>query len=294
MRTQLGATVVPDDVLKYFKGERSKGDPWRTSTVEEMIVAVCEMYTVELKPGAFVYHVEIQATDDPMDSEKKVTDNPMEFLAEFLGTGTPGDDFFKKRSSVSPDQLRELLVRLSSKIDKGKIGPRSLARVIRRAILTTDMDSVHRIFNAAIKFAKSRLDFETKDIERLKAEMMEKGWEVKVGTDDRDFPSLTVNVGGIYKAEVTVDHMSWNYSFKINGSELADKGITDDPVVAFEEFAHSDEVKSVKKELKAQKEERQVERTNQSTPNSKKQPSPSPSGATFLPSEDVEAQQEAS
>jgi hypothetical protein len=257
MRRHIGATVTVDDLTQYFKGKRGIGDEWNSRVRDGLFIAECRTYTVELAPKDVMYAVEVSAYDDPSDSDSKVTDDPVEFLVDFLGTGTSGDDFFKKRSSMQPDDLRDVLVHLSEGIDSGRVGPRKLARVIRRAIIMTDVDAVRRIFAAALRFAESRDEFELKDLAKLKAEMSENGWKASVDEDDRGLPALTVDIGGVYKAKVTIDHILWHYNYDVNGTNVHDEGVTDDPISAFREFYRSEEVKKAKSEQKQKFEEEQ-------------------------------------
>jgi len=247
--------VTIEDLTTYFKGERDGGDAWRSAVRDGGLQAWCDTYTVELKPKGVMYHVEVAASDDSSDKDEKVTDDPVEFIVDFLGTGTSGDDFFKNRSSASvgPEELSEVLYELSDGIDEGAVGPRRLACVLRRAMVLTDAESVRRMLAAAIRFAETREDFEVKDLAKLKAEMADKGWKVSVDSDDRDLPVLTVDVGGVYKARVTVDHLQWDYSFEVNGTDGKDSGVTDDPIVAFRNFYRDEHIIEAKREQNQKK-----------------------------------------
>ena len=252
MRSLISSTVTVEDLSTYFKGMWSASDKWEQTIKDGGIKAWCRAYTVECKPKGIMYNVDISSVDDSSDAESKVTDKPVDFIIKFLGTGTSGDEHFEKRSSLTPKGLSSLLNNLANSIDDRRVGRHELTKIIRRSLISTDIESVRRVFKWAFKnvFADAREDLEIKDLAHLKSEMMDKGWKVSVDQDDRDLPLLTVDIGGIYKAKITVDHISWDYLFEVNLTDTHDSGTTDDPIKEFRQFYHESDVVQAKDEQK--------------------------------------------
>lgn len=255
MRTHV-SSVTLKELSYFFKGShgsnRDDKDNWRSVVDDGILTAWSGTYNVKVEPDSTLYYVKIKDKDNSSDSDESITDNPVEFIIDFISTGTLGDEYFKNRMSMSPDDLCSTLLHLSSSIDNGSIGPKRLFKTLRRAmaIMAGDIDvtSVRKIFSTVFGLD----DDEIKDIANLRADMAEKGWKVKVDGDDYS-TVMTVDIGEIFEATVSVDHLLWNYQFGINGTDILKEGVTEDPIAAFQDFCKSESVQKAKAAQKAKK-----------------------------------------
>jgi hypothetical protein len=235
MRTSV---VRVEDLVNFFSGETGTGDYWTSSKKDGGLDAECDHFDVSLRPDSAVYNVKIRDKEDPTESAEEFTEKPVDFIINFMGTGTTGDEYFKSMASVGPNDLRDILIRLSSEVRDEKIGPRELKRVLRRAMVMADVEFLRRVLSTSVRLADVG-DFEMKEIANLQSEMAGKGWKVKVD-EDRDGNSvLSVDIGDKFEVKIKVDHRLWNYVFKVNNSDFVEKGISDDPIFTFQEFRKS-------------------------------------------------------
>ncbi len=307
MRPVTAATVTLEDLSKYFKGEH-----WRSVEKEGGLEGRSDSYSVFLKPKDFVYAVEIHAYEDEGDGDEEVTDDPLRFLVDFLKTGHAGDEALDKMAGVfshmntlPPDGLISMLRIWANAVDTQEIGPADLGKLLRRAAILVDMKTAKVLLTAAVRLAQDQVelephlkDIEVKDhdeepgpssdvhrnkvetagMEELVKKMSEKGWRAKLDTSDRGSPEVTVDIAGIYEAKIEIDHISWHYEFEVNGTDVHDEGITDDPISMFRNFYRSDAVQSAKKGLYDKPKEKQEEATKPPSHKRKKPPTNSDFG----------------
>ncbi len=298
MRVVIGATVTLEDLSNYFKGEH-----WRSVTKEGGLEGRSDSYSVFLKPKAFVYHIGIHAYEDESDKDEEVTDDPMRFLVDFLKTGHAGEEVLDKMAgvfqhmhSLPPEGLVSVLRNWADAVDAQAIGPVDLGKLIRRAAVMVDMKATRTMLTAIIRLAQEpqiepfptpaedindpevetgpssdvqRTKVESAEMEDLVKKMNAKGWRADLEKTDRGGQRIVVDIAGVYEAEVEIDHISWHYEFEVNGTDVHEEGITDDPIAMFRNFYKSDSVQTAKKGLKAPK-EKQEEATK--PPERKKKP----------------------
>lgn len=242
------ATITTDELTTFFSGKRGdKGtDRWESS-VDEItgdFHARSNAYTILASPKGVVYSVNIKAGDDPSDSDSKITDDPIEFIVEFLETGSEGDGFFRARASMTPDALSGVLRSLARGIVEGDVGPRRLSSSIRRAIAAADLAAAERLI-----LASQREDSVERELGKLQDDVRSKGWTSKVGRGDDGIPVLQVDVGGQYLARIVVDHVVWDYSFQVTGQKGTESsGITDDPIAEFRAWRRDPSVQEARDE----------------------------------------------
>jgi hypothetical protein len=259
-----------DDVRNYFKGEH-----WKVSEGEDGFDADSEAYEVRLKSKGATYDVEIAAADDPSDSDTKVTDDPVEFISKFLGTGTEADDILKKMSSFpDPSLLSRLLIRAANLVESEVLTVQQTKRIIRRGIVATFGRSFRSMLAAVVRAAKGQ-DVRSDEMTKLQKTMKEKGWKVSQHEDDKGHAVLEVDVSGVYTATIKLDSLLWNYEFQVNEMpESKDSGVTDDPIQQFRLFYKKDSTQDAKSELKkkrgSDKQEKQEEGTKPAGPAGKK------------------------
>jgi len=232
MRLIASNTVTTENLKGYFKGylDNSK---WNTHVDNGVFYAWCDLFSVTMIPESVTYDVQVSDLEDPSDSDEGTTDNPAEFIAEFMSTGI-GDEFWEKRSSISPTKFRNMMIRLSNDIDNRVIGKKHLIRTLRRSIIAMDLDGMRRMIVAAIKLSSG--NFETEEISKLKSQMTEKGWSVRVESS-RTGQKIIVDIGGLYEAIIKIDQQLWDCKFEFNDDpSIIEKVMTNDPISAFNDF----------------------------------------------------------
>jgi len=243
MRTHLAATVTIEDLKKFFSGE-----DWEIKYASPMAFeakAKSDDVIVSLRAKSFMYHVHVEATDDPSDSDDQVTDEPLQFLVEFLETGSEGDEYLKKLSS-SPELFADGLRLIASGIEQGTFGLSRTGMGLRRALMATDAPFFLFAMETICRYAAGE-DIQKEEFDDLKKLMVSKGWKVKESQSDAGLLELVVDVSGIYTAKITVESIMWHYSFEYEGMpESKDEGTVDDPIVAFKKFYKLDSTKDAK------------------------------------------------
>lgn len=241
MTPRVSATVTMDDLKKYFKGWQYSG------LTDSHLEAHSENYDVVINSKSFVFHVSIEAVDDPSDSDEKVTDDPLEFITGFLGKGG-GEDLVKHISS--PVSLSQALRILASKIELQECDPRQAALAIRHAILATNAAFLTSSMHTFLRYA-SREDLEREELDDLMRGLKKKGWKVQESTTENGMPELTVDISGIYTAKISVDSIAWRYEFSVRDfPESKHEGVTDDPIQRFRQFYKDPKVQESKQRRK--------------------------------------------
>jgi len=296
MRTFLAATVTLEDLKTYFKhgGETPlKKERWRSKAFDGedesgAFTAQSPTYEVDLKPKGIVFHVKIEAVDDPSDSDEAVTDDPSGFIVDFMKTGTAGDEVFGKMAGLvrrtdrmSPQDLSGLLRFVASEAESGRMTKRRAAAAVRRSCVLLDVGGLTEAVRAAARIAADlgavRTEAESSAVGKLRDTLEKKGWKTKVGEDDRGMPRITVDVAGVYEASITVDHATWQFKFQLVGNpETVSEGVTDDPIEEFESFYKNPEIREARKEVSERREEKSVEDQDKATAPPPKRKSPAP------------------
>ncbi len=233
------ATVTPQDVEKYF-GESSTSTKHYVSQKWDItkdgkkykITSETPPLTLELEPAKTIYNVNVEAVDDPSDSTTGETDNPVKFITSFLKTGEYAEELLSKVSS-DPNFISHILNTLAFKIDLNRIDSNYAKKTLRRVsvILSSRKTKIS---------AEGREEFELLDLAKIKSDMKDKGWVVKVDYDDRHLPVLHVNMSDIYNATVKVKGILWNYAFMVTGDpETRRSGSTDDPIKALDKYRNA-------------------------------------------------------
>lgn len=244
MWDKTASTVTIDDLKTYFKGVH-----WKINAItDNSLEANSYSYSVVMKAKGFSYFVKIEAVDDPADSDEKVTDEPIKFIASFLETGTSGDELLQKMSSDA--LLTAKAVRtLSYAIESGLCIKKS-KNILRRMAVALEFPFVYRVFSAVVRTA-ARQEIEKEELDDLKKAIKAKGWNVYEEESDTGLPKLTVDVSDIYTAEITVESIEWHYTFEVIGKpETKEDGITDDPIEAFRTYYRKPEIQEAKETKK--------------------------------------------
>lgn len=245
------ATVSADELLAFFQGKRggNQDDRWTSEVNSDgEFWAHSNAYTVFASPKGIVYSVDISAVDDRSDSASKVTDDPIEFIVEFLETGSEADGFFRARASVTPDAMSGLLRKLASGVESGEIGPRRLSSSIRRAVAAVDAATTPTARSAAVKEEGVE-----RELSKLQNETKSKGWKSRVDRTSTGTPALTIDIGGQYTARVMIDHVVWDYAFKVTGvpgleDTVNEEGVTHDPIASYRKWRNLPEVQEARAE----------------------------------------------
>lgn len=233
------ATVTPQDVEKYFGESTSRtkhytSEKWNISKDGKKFKVTSEVppLTLELEPVKTVYNISVEAVDDSSDYTAGETDNPVKFIVNFLKTGEYAEELLSKVSS-DPNFISHILNTLAFKIDLKRIDSNHAKKTLRRVsvILTSGKTKVS---------ADGREEFELLDLAKIKSDMKDKGWVVKVDYDDRSLPVLHVNMSDIYTATVKIKGILWNYMFMVTGDpETQRSGSTDDPIKALDKYRNA-------------------------------------------------------
>lgn len=238
------------DLEKYFAGSS-----WEFGRRDDgSVTAKSEAYDVKLVQKPSKYEVRITSTEDPSDSDKAVTDDPVEFITKFLSTGTEADDVLKKMSfSQDPNLIVYVMSRAKVCADTGILDARGVSRMVRRGKVAADLTRLQRLFTAVVRAVAGAGD-DVQEVAKVTKDMKEKGWKVVQGEDEGGYATLKVDVSGIYEAEVRARDTVWDYTFQVNGiDESKEEGTTDDPLQQFRLYYKKDSTQDFRKQLKEQK-----------------------------------------
>lgn len=242
MKTRRAAIVSVYDIENYFTG-----GSWDLSRKEDgSVSATSEAYEVRLQQRPTKFEVKISAVDDPSDSETEVTDDPVKFITKFLSTGTEADDLLKRMSFVAdPEFLSSILRRAALMSEVSPDGVSDVKKLLRRAVVAAYGPGIERILTAVVRAVAGQGD-DVKEVEKIAKDMRAKGWKVV-----QDEGTLTVDISGIYEAEIRARDTVWDYSFQVRGfEESKEEGTTDDPIQQFRLFYKKDSTQDFKKQLK--------------------------------------------
>lgn len=251
MRTRVARITSPDEVMKYFAGAR-----WRPavgpSKFEKNITD--DDFVIRLTPGAEVFDVRIEATEDPSDSEETTepTADPIAFISKFLRQDDHED---LSRISFDTSFLARRMRRLAAQ------GPKVVEKVLRRAI-------------ALLEY---RIPSRTAAEMDLKGEAKKRGWEVSEDGDE-----TRIDVSGVYTVTVQPAGIGWDYQFEVVGDpKHTMHGTTQDPIIKYRKWYKQDVVQqavSEQQEIRGQQEEEKAAvQDEQETVRPVKKPAP-PSG----------------
>lgn len=252
MRKRIARVLDPAELGRNFGG----GPQWQTARWDGLdFVGSTRFYEVELRAQDPLWHLSVEAADDPSDSEQVTTEDPVKALAEFLSRGLPGGgDFFKDRAAA----LRRLAALASS--DR-PLTPRGMRRALLAALAAsddlglgdTDVVLTRRIPGGPGKGPSASGPDEAALVGGLLRRMRTKGWEVEQGETNWGAPLLKVDVGGgEYRAEVRVDSMPFSYRFAFKGrDDLTEEGVTDDPIREFKSWFRKPELEEAWEEANA-------------------------------------------
>ena len=224
------AVVTTDEIDKFFTGNGWKDpevrDGIRTYNFKDYVL-------IDLKEIYPRYRYEVHAVEDESDSEDGVTEKPTKALSDFIFGNVPGGESIDLASS--PDGLAYILRAVAAGVESGSVGPRRLAKVLRRCSLLPGM---------------VRTSGEEKEsMEALKREMKRKGWRVQESKTDTGKPTLEVDVSGIYEATVELDSIEWEHVFTFIGPDrLVERGSGPDPIKAFRAWVKTEEYKDAVEE----------------------------------------------
>lgn len=254
MKTVLAATVTIDDLKLYFKGNN-----WHMSGLSDSFLeAHSANYDVSITSKSFLYHVSIVANEDSSDSDEKVTDEPLEFIVQFLGEAG-GNDLLKHVST--PESLAHAIRILAARVELNEIGPRKAAAELRRTIMATDAAFVRRAFDVIKRYA-AREDIQKEELADLMKGLKTKGWKVSESEMKNGLPELTVDISGIYTARISIDSIAWSYKFSVRdvpGSEW--EGVTNDPISDYRQFYKDPATQEAKAQRKVMQEEKDESKT---------------------------------
>lgn len=283
MRTIVAATVTLEDLKTYFKhgGETPLRDEhWRSRPTDDGgLIAESPTFEVEMHPKGASFYVSIEAYDDQSDSDEMVTNDPAKFIVDFLkaGTGSAGEEVFgkmagliRRSAAISPADLSGLLRYIAAEAMSGRMTKRACAAAVRRACAFTSLGEAPKVFRSAAALAAriaadlpaERESVELREMAQLQAKMREKGWRSKVYEGKHGLPEMEIDIAGVYRAKVEVDHIIWTYTFKLLGDPgVEDHGVTDDPIEEFKRFYRSEEVARCRSEQREKAEMRRDDET---------------------------------
>ncbi len=240
---RLSVVTSPEELKGYF----GKGKAWKKGEWKEdgSFHGETTFFRIDLKPTDSTYRVEVKAVDDPSDSETEVTENPVKFLAEFLGRGVPGGEHFEKMSA-SPSDVAGVLraVAISLRV----MTANEASRAVRRVALLAGSRAV------VVKIAGGG------SVDGIEKMMKSKGWEVRRGDSEdekSDGPKLHVDISGVYEATIVPETTKYEYKFSlVDHPELDREGVTDDPIIEVEDFMKDPDVVDAYHDVKSKSAEK--------------------------------------
>lgn len=240
MRTILSSIITIDDLKKYFTG----GPIWKHSEVHNgKMTGNCKRFSYEIEPIEVIFAYHVESVYDPIDSEEGESSEPLKKITEFLGRGIPGGEFFNKMA-FRPDDVSSLLLKV--------------ATIIPIRNKKKEVIAILKKLNAVISHETSRFDVVDIDdaFSELKKKMETKKWNFNEIIDYRGISIFEFKIGDEFKGEISVDSILYSYTFNLKGyPDLIDTGITKDPIITFEKYHKSKDVKDAEKEIESLEEE---------------------------------------
>lgn len=238
----IGSVVTIKEIQTYFKhgGDAVVSDEtWRTREWNDgSFTAESPTFEISFKPSGVVYNVEVEATDDPEDSNSAVTDDPIGFLGEFLETGTDIDHIIKQSSFKNIEKFVQSIRKVSSAFSHNVIDASTVGRTMRRIIA--------KVKRMAGEFDESRSIIEDKELSKIKKSLSDAGWKVKEDKAKNGLSSLKIQFGDEFQGEITVDSILWDYSIKLNGIDESKRtGVAEDPIETFRDFLKDPEIREL-------------------------------------------------
>lgn len=250
--SRLARVLDPAELGRNFGG----GAQWQTARWDGLdFVGSTRFYEVELRAQDPLWHLRVEAVDDPSDSEEVTASDPVGALADFLARGLPGGgDFFRDRAAA----LRRMAAALRSSAPPT---PRAVARAVFALVAkaddlglgdTEEVPTRRRGPSSGPSSGPAQGPDETSLVGGLLRKMRQKGWDVSQGETDWGAPLLKVGIGDEYRAEVRVDSMPFSYRFGFKGRpDVSSEGVTDDPIREFKSWYRSPEVEEAWEEANA-------------------------------------------
>ncbi len=250
---RVSAMTPLSDVKAYFKGAGWDGY-WSGDSFEGSAGVV----DVKIRASGRSYSVKIESVDDPSDSDEVITGEPLRAIAEFLGQDIPGGEHFEKMSS-SPSFFAHSMAVAADLVGAGLVGRRAAIRMLRR-------------LSSFCSTADTSQQRPGADLSELEKDARKKGWKAKLNKDGYGDDVLEVDVSGIYRAEVALDAVLYEYRFEMRGeSGVDERGSTDDPIREFERWASRPEVKEAHGRAMSEGREQQTVRAPSGPPRKKQQ-----------------------
>lgn len=217
---KISALVSSKDIRAYFKGEG-----WRVFGHQDEIEISGDFVEISLSPEKTIFLVNIENLEDPDDSEKGETENPIQFIIKFLQTGTEADEILRKMSSY-PSNVSFMLTLLASAYDN---------KIISTKLLASNLSRVAALISETILSADISVNPPI-ELKKLLEDMKQKGWKARIPEFDKT-PQIEVDIASIFKVIISVEKIIWNYEFRIREYDNSRrKGQTEDPIAEFRNY----------------------------------------------------------
>lgn len=231
MGRKISSIVTLPEIKNWFKGEF-----WDSSTIEgDTFYAHSSNIEASVSPKSILFFVSISSEEDSSDSDEIVTEDPISFISDFLSTGTAGDEFFNRHSSV-----REIISSLYKSSSKEEMLIAS--KKLRRSVASLEFKYNQDIILSAIR---SVVGTEVDNFDKIKEKIKKMGWKVRdeIGGPN-GHPAIAIDISGIYEAKIEIDSILWEYSFILKGEESTrENGFSNDPIDAYKKWLKSPNIK---------------------------------------------------
>lgn len=206
------------------------------------IMAENRVYHLKIEIEDVWFNVDIEAYDDPLDSENEITDDPAKALAKFFSSEVPGGEFFD-RMSFAPQDMSRRLKFVASRIGSGKVSAANAARQIKRLIACCghDVTELGKIASHLLRLRIANSELRTVDrrIFEILARLRELGWDALESKTKTGAPAVKVNIGDRYEATISVNNINYVCEFYVIGfPETKVRLETDDPLQKLMEWAN--------------------------------------------------------
>lgn len=203
------------------------------------VIAESPIKYIEVNPHKVMYRWNVEAIDDPSDSDEGVSDRPTEDIIKFIKAGIPGGEETFKHLASNPVMVAQVLRRIAG----AYVGKLRLA-CLRRVLVAVEDLTVGAGFSEYVQV-------QARNVNELKKTMEAKGWDVLDSKID-EIPILEFNISDQFSGSIRTHTIEYKYEFEVKGYPLTQSiGISNNPARELKLWEKSSEVEEATEEAKS-------------------------------------------